>query len=339
MTVMISQTLRTKIERRSQRAFRRFDEGEDRKIHRISGVSKNKLRYRIARRRSPRTIDVARDDNGTIVVDPPTTGLVDVLKRTDAEKLNNHAGEVRAYLLADKKKKNKTYKPKKPEGLLSREACVDSVKEGQFVYVVELMGDEVDTVSSQGFTATSFTVTDELDSEKDLGFTTGLLDCLSKADVVSLGKKKHLGQVRAYKYVTKDAKSPTRSGSEAITYKVGEKYEIKDADTGPGSNCHKGINVADIEWAKKSCYGDSRLFAFEFDMKDIAAIPTNTDGKFRLHKCLCVEELDPKTLKPIKPAKKAKEAKPKAVKKVKKVKKAKKKKKGFFDKLLGRGDD
>lgn len=337
--VTISLVLQDKIERRSRRAFRRFDEEDKRRIHRVTGVSTARLKYRISRRCS-QSVEVLRQEH-TIVIDPPTTGLIDVLKKDDIKKLKNstdklHAGEVVAYLLAGTSKKvGKTYK--KPDRLLSRAQCVDQIKVGQRVYVVDLQGADIDSVTYDHFMASNFTVTSELDAEKDLGFTTGLFDLQSKDDVIKLRKKKHLGRVRAYKYVTKEGKSPTRS-KDAITYKVGKDYEIKNADTDPGSNCHVGVNVADIEWAKSSATGNNRLFAFEFEMKDIAAIPTNTDGKFRVHRCKCVEELDLKTLKPIKPLPKPVEENGKQVSQETK-KTTKKKKRGLMDRLLGRKDD
>jgi hypothetical protein len=347
--VTISATLREKITRRSVKAFRRFDEGEGKKVHRISGVTKDLLKYRISRRRS-KSVDVARKADGTIVVDPPTTGLIDLQKTADIERLKNHAGEIHGYLRVRPKKKTYAVGDQINSQFYaeSYEQMLDKVKGDDKVYKIESHADDIDKVESTKVHLNSAEVVEEINLAK-LGFTTGLYDCLTKADVVKMKKKKHLGKVRAYKYTTKDAKSPTRTGKEAITYKVGENYEIKDANTDPGSNCHKGVNVADVEWAKRSASGGNRLFAFEFEAEDIAAIPTNTDGKFRVHRCKCVEELDPKTLKPIKPVKKdppkPKDDKPKTVEeapskeKTKKVKKPKKRKKGFFDKLLGRDDD
>jgi hypothetical protein len=118
-----------------------------------------------------------------------------------------------------------------------------------------------------------------------------LLDLKSKFDLSKL--KKHNGLVRAYKYTDKDGKSPIQT-SNAIKYEVGKDYEIKDANTDPSSNCHTGVNIASLDWCKSSMYGEYRLFAVEFHSKDVAAIPTNSDGKFRVFRCKVVEELDPK---------------------------------------------
>jgi hypothetical protein len=332
--VTISPTLEAKIERRARRAFRYHDEGGAFRIHRVTSVSDSGLKYRVPRS-GRKYIEVVRDEEGDLFIDPPTTGLVDLQTSSDFKKLKNqtgkhHAGEVVAFLLADKRKKiGKGYKPRKPVKLLSRKQCVSEIKAGQFVFVAELTGVDIDTVGYDHVMVDAFTVTGELDAEKDLGFTTGLLDLKTKADVISLRKKKHLGKVRAYKYTDENAESPIQSPK--IKYVPGKDYEIKDANTDPSSTCHKGINVADMAWTKKSCHGRQRVFAFEFEMEDIAAVPTNTDGKFRVHRCKCIEELHPATFKPI----------VKVVEENGKRKKTKKpkKKKGLMDKLFGSGDD
>jgi len=263
-----------------------------------------------------------------------TDGLIDVLTKDDLRKIKKHIGEIRAYMVVAPQTSygfpatygadSELHAP-----FMSREQCIDSVKKGGHVYVVETDYDDM-TLGETDFTSREFEITAELDPEKDLGFTTGLFDLLTKDDVISLCKKRHFGRVRAYKYVTKEAKSPVRTGTDAIIYKVGDDYEIKDANTDPTSGCHTGINVSDVAWAKGNATGENRLFAFEFEMTDVAAIPTHTDGKFRVHRCKCVEELDPKTLKPLAPTKRALESGGKA---------PKKEKRGFFDKLMGRGND
>jgi hypothetical protein len=419
MPVALTPVLRGKIERRAKRAFRRFDEGDSARQHRISGVTKDSLKYRLSKAGS--YVEVVRKDDGSVVVDPPTTGLIELLTNRDIERLQNHVGEVQGYVRVPPQKKmlvvgeilasqyfiesreraaeklqpdqrifkvqanasaiekdkiesdkvllnsleilaeldlvkefgytdglleiatrNDTRKLKKhlgtvraymlvkagttygvlphayvqrSEPLKSREQCVAECEAGDHVYVVETDYADLALGASvtDDFTAREFMITAEL-SEAEMGFTAGLLDCLTKADVLKLQKKKHRGRVRAYKYTTKDAESPIQSPK--IKYVPGQIYEIKDADTGPDSGCHKGINVADVAWCKKNGGTGSRMFAFEFDIADIAAIPTATDGKFRLHRCLCVEELDPETFKPLDPAPK----------------------KGILDRLFGRVD-
>lgn len=302
MTTMTAE-LRSKIERRARRAWKRRREGAAESVTRVSDVTETSLKYRL-----PYTpdyygserIDVILKPDGSLEIDPKTTGLIDVLTNDDIKRLKKHGDRVKAYyVIKDAGLKIGDVVDSKPAAdLTSRHAAVDKVKGGERVLVVELLADQIENYGySNNFSASKFSVTGELDPQKDLGFTTGLIDCLTKADVEGLRKKKHSGKVRAYKYTDANAESPIQTPK--IKYVPGQDYEIKDADTGESSNCHKGINVADAEWCKR--YNNQRIFAFEFDVSDIAAIPTNTDGKFRLHRCRCVEELDPKTFQPIVP--------------------------------------
>jgi hypothetical protein len=306
----ITAELRTKIERRAKRAWKRRREGSKDPITRVSDVTEMSLKYRLPY--SPdyygaEKVVVILKADGTLEVDPKTTGLIDILLKDDIKLLKKHGGEVRAYMLVKSGTTwgvGSTYQYKS-DPLKSMEQCLDQVVGGDHVYAVEAEADDLTLgfYDTDDFTAREFEVKSELDPAKHLGFTTGLLDCLTKADVERLRKKKHTGRVRAYKYTTKDAESPVRTGaSEKIKYEVGKYYEIKDADTDEGSNCHKGINVANVAWCRPNNGNGQRMFAFEFDMKDVAAIPSNTDGKFRVHRCLCVEELDPTTFKALPPA-------------------------------------
>lgn len=313
----ITPELRSKIERRARRAWKRRLEGSAHSVTRVSDVTDTSLKYRL-----PYTpdyygserIDVILKPDGSLDIDPKTTGLIDVLTNNDIKRLKKHGDSVRAYVLtkSDAKagktglfskgelKVGDTLDLKSAIDLTSREAAVEKVRGGERVFVVELTADQIESYGyDNNFSASKFTVVEELDPVKDLGFTTGLYDCLTKVDVENLRKRKHTGRVRAYKYTDKNAESPIQTPK--IKYVPGQDYEIKDADTGESSACHKGINVADVEWCKKSGHGEKRIFAFEFDVTDIAAIPTHTDGKFRLHRCRCVEELDPTTFEPITP--------------------------------------
>ena len=311
----ITPELKTKIERRARRAWNSKSAGASKRVHRVSDVTDTSLNYRL-----PYTPDyygsekvvVLLNPDGSLTVDPKTAGLLDFLFDDDVKRLKKHGDKIRAYALtkADAKagktgifskgelKVGDVLDLKTGIEIISRASATNKVIGGDRVFVVEVEADDVD-FSYGDVRASQFTVVDELDPVKDLGFTTGLLDCQTKSDVESLNKKKHTGRIRAYKYTTKDAESPIHAPK--IKYTPGQTYEIKDADTSPSSQCHKGINVADAAWCKQNGKGDSRVFAFEFDMADIAALPASTDGKFRLHRGLCVEEVDPKTFKPLDP--------------------------------------
>lgn len=122
--------------------------------------------------------------------------------------------------------------------------------------------------------------------------TPGALDLLEDHQV----KQKlpsHRGRVRAYKLTKADGTGPHYP---SITYEVGETVEVSDADENPGNDCAKGINLASLEWAKRemaTVNTAKRIFAVEFDAPtDLAVVPTGTDGKFRVHRALVVEEVD-----------------------------------------------
>ena len=95
------------------------------------------------------------------------------------------------------------------------------------------------------------------------------------------------GPIRAYKLVTKDGVGPFNGG---ITYKVGDSYAVTQANTDVTQVCGAGINVATLDWCLRELCDGYRVLIVEFEAKDIAAIPTATDGKFRLHRCKVVAE-------------------------------------------------
>ena len=97
------------------------------------------------------------------------------------------------------------------------------------------------------------------------------------------------GKIRAYKLVTKDGVGPFNGG---ITYKSGKDYEVKDANTDISEQCAAGINLATLDWCIKEWKDGYRILIAEFTVKDIAAIPTANDGKFRVHRCRIVGEKD-----------------------------------------------
>ena len=97
------------------------------------------------------------------------------------------------------------------------------------------------------------------------------------------------GAIRAYKLVTAGGVGPYNGG---ITYRVGERVEVMDANTDVTEDCAAGINVATIDWCLKEWRSGYRVLLVEFTAADIAAIPTGTNGKFRLHRCTVVGEVD-----------------------------------------------
>ena len=103
------------------------------------------------------------------------------------------------------------------------------------------------------------------------------------------------GPIRAYKLVTADGVGPFNGG---LTYQVGQSYGVSDANTDVTESCGAGINVATLDWCLKEWREGYRILIVEFTAADIAAIPTATDGKFRLHRCHVVAEKDIAALVP-----------------------------------------
>ncbi len=97
------------------------------------------------------------------------------------------------------------------------------------------------------------------------------------------------GPIWAYKLVTASGVGPFNGG---ITYRVGEEYAVTDADTDAARQCAPGINLATLDWCMSEWREGYRIFVAEFFSGDIAAIPTATDGKFRVRRCRIVGEKD-----------------------------------------------
>ena len=97
------------------------------------------------------------------------------------------------------------------------------------------------------------------------------------------------GAMRLYKLVTADGIGPFNGG---IAYHVGASYAVPDANTDPTVACGAGINVATLDWCLSHWQAGYRVLVVEFTAADIAAIPTATDGKIRLHRCAVVSEKD-----------------------------------------------
>jgi uncharacterized protein YjbI with pentapeptide repeats len=103
------------------------------------------------------------------------------------------------------------------------------------------------------------------------------------------------GAIWAYKLVNEKGEGPFNGG---IKYEIGTDYSVEDADTNTFVQCGAGINVATLDWCLKNHSDGYRVLIVEFTAADIAAIPTATDGKFRLHRCKVVGEKDISNLLP-----------------------------------------
>jgi len=101
------------------------------------------------------------------------------------------------------------------------------------------------------------------------------------------------GKIRAYKLVTAQGVGPFNGG---ITYEVGKTYSVKDANCDPKEQCAEGINLATLDWCLREWQEGYRILVAEFAAADIAAIPTATNGKFRVKWCRIVAEKSLKQL-------------------------------------------
>ena len=98
-----------------------------------------------------------------------------------------------------------------------------------------------------------------------------------------------VGKIRAYKLVNEKYEGPFYGG---IKYTVGKTYVVDDADCSIEIQCSKGISLASLDWCMKEWKPGYHILVAEFARKDIAAIPTATDGKFRVKKCKIIKEKD-----------------------------------------------
>src|SRR3990167_4090239 len=97
------------------------------------------------------------------------------------------------------------------------------------------------------------------------------------------------GPIRAYKLINKLGEVPFNGG---INYLIGENFVDSDIDMNENLQCGKGINLATLDWCMKEWKKDYLILVMEFRVEDIAAIPTATDGKFRVRQCKRVGEKD-----------------------------------------------
>ena len=101
------------------------------------------------------------------------------------------------------------------------------------------------------------------------------------------------GKIRAYKLVESSGCGPWYG---SMVYEVGKSYSVANANTDVTVCCGEGINLATLPWCARNWRTGQRILVAEFTAKDIAAIPTATDGKFRVHRCKIVDEKDLKEI-------------------------------------------
>ncbi len=95
------------------------------------------------------------------------------------------------------------------------------------------------------------------------------------------------GKIRAYKLVTEKGEEPY---DEGVKYLLDETFEAENFDENTDNQYGAGINLASLDWCMKNWKPGHRILIMEFEAEDIAAIPTATDGKFRVKRCQRVGE-------------------------------------------------
>ena len=104
----------------------------------------------------------------------------------------------------------------------------------------------------------------------------------------SLGRLDQPGKQRAYKLVGRNGEGIYQGG---LKYEIGKTVSVDNANTDAAEHCAAGISVAEIDWVCREWSEGYRILLVEFSAKDIACIPTATDGKFRLHRCKVLREV------------------------------------------------
>ena len=115
------------------------------------------------------------------------------------------------------------------------------------------------------------------------------------------------GKIRAYKLVDEKMEGHCKGG---LKYAKGKIVEVKDANTDTNEHCGAGVNLATLDWVMREWREGYRILVAEFTAKDIASIPTGTDGKFRVFRCKIVGEKDLKEIGLINPAQHKNETSP-----------------------------
>lgn len=117
------------------------------------------------------------------------------------------------------------------------------------------------------------------------------------AEVLKTLHLRKRGTFRAYKVSMAYGSSPDFVYAHPVlTCAPGAVLEVKRAVRSRKRDCAAGVNVATREWCKLTYYGELvwggyRLWFVEFEARDIASVPINTEGKFRLFRCRVIRQV------------------------------------------------
>jgi len=95
------------------------------------------------------------------------------------------------------------------------------------------------------------------------------------------------GPIRAYKLVNEHDEGIYNGG---LKYVIGEFVEVSEFNTDITEQCSAGINLATLDWCLREWREGHKILICEFTAADIVAIPTATDGKFRVRRCKVIGE-------------------------------------------------
>ena len=102
-----------------------------------------------------------------------------------------------------------------------------------------------------------------------------------------------VGEIRAYKLVTKDGHGPNYP---AFAYSVGQAYTEPNFEADERVSCGPGINLASLDWCLRNWQPGYRILVASFEGKhgteDNICVPIGSDGKFRVRSCKIVSEVD-----------------------------------------------
>ena len=100
------------------------------------------------------------------------------------------------------------------------------------------------------------------------------------------------GQIRAYKLVTADRKSPMAAGNgyAPLDYADGAELSVDKANEDPNESCGEGLHVATLPWCLSQRQAGQRILVVEFTANDIACIPNDASGKFRVRRLKVIGE-------------------------------------------------
>lgn len=113
------------------------------------------------------------------------------------------------------------------------------------------------------------------------------------------------GKLRAFKVSTRAGGSPSSNGIPVLNCHVDARLSVPNASSNWLDTCAAGVNVATYDWCRKE-YGSRLknngyvLWEVEFVSVDVACVPKQFDGKFRLNFCKVIRKITrkPKGLMP-----------------------------------------